>query len=139
MAEVLPVPILGDVFQDVRADQRTMRVSFHQGAGMLVVSLWSGGLCRASFRMAAGEVGRLSTMLADIAGKVPHEPDAEPYEPDTEPHEPDAEPYEPDTEPHELATKLDEPGTETEKNAPESGGDDEPGGSGTAESGHVGT
>jgi hypothetical protein len=118
MAEVLPVPILGDVFQDVRADQRTMRVSFHQGAGMLVVSLWSGGLCRASFRMAAGEVGRLSTMLADIAGKVPHEPDTEPYE---------------------LATKLDEPGTETEKNAPESGGDDEPGGSGTAESGHVGT
>jgi hypothetical protein len=125
MAEVLPVPILGDVFQDVRADQRTMRVSFHQGAGMLVVSLWSGGLCRASFRMAAGEVGRLSTMLADIAGKVPHEPGTEPHEPDTEPHE--------------LATKLDEPGTETEKNAPESGGDDEPGGSGTAESGHVGT
>jgi hypothetical protein len=95
MAEVLPMPILGDVFQDVRADQRTMRVSFHQREGMLVVSLWSGGLCRASFRLAAGEVGRLSTMLADIAGKMPAEP--------------------------------------------ESGGDDEPDGSDTAESGHVGT
>jgi hypothetical protein len=75
MAEVLPVPNPGDVFQDVRADQRTMRVSFHQREGTLVVSLWSGGLCRASFRLAAGEIGRLSTMLAEMARKMPAEPE----------------------------------------------------------------
>jgi hypothetical protein len=103
MAEVLPLPNLGDVFRDVRADQRTMRVSFHQGAGMLVVSLWSGGQCRASFRLASDEIGRLSATLAEFAGKMPPEPGTEPEKPD-------------------LASVV----------------DDKPGGSGTAEFGHVG-
>jgi hypothetical protein len=71
MGEVLPMPAVGDVFADVRGDDRTMRVSYHQDRGVVVVSLWAGVLCRGSFRLAAGDVGRLVELLSGIA--VPHD------------------------------------------------------------------
>jgi hypothetical protein len=66
MGEVLPMPTVGDVFQDVRGDDRTMRVSYHQDRGVMVVSLWAGPVCRGSFRLAADEIGRLAALLSDI-------------------------------------------------------------------------
>jgi hypothetical protein len=66
MGEVLPMPTVGDVFTDVRDDDRTMRVSYHADRGVVVVSLWLGPVCRGSFRMADGDVHRLISMLSEI-------------------------------------------------------------------------
>ena len=60
------MPTVGDVFQDVRGDDRTMRVSYHQDRGVMVVSLWAGPVCRGSFRLPAEEIGRLAALLSDI-------------------------------------------------------------------------
>ncbi|MEV4483074.1 hypothetical protein [Micromonospora coxensis] len=66
MGEVLPMPGFGDLFTDTRGDERTMRVSYHRERAAVVLSLWSGAVCRGSFRMAAGDVGRLRALLAAI-------------------------------------------------------------------------
>jgi hypothetical protein len=66
MGELLPMPRVGDVFSDVRAADRTMRVSWHAEAGdggQVVVSLWSGRDCRASFRLPVADVPRLIETL----------------------------------------------------------------------------
>ena len=66
MGEVLPLPSIGDVFVDVRGDDRTLRVSYHADGGVVVVSLWAGAACRGSFRMGTDDVGRLLSVLADV-------------------------------------------------------------------------
>jgi hypothetical protein len=74
MAEVVPLPNPGDVFTDVRGGDRGMRVSYHQDAGVLVISLWSGRTCRATFQLAGAEASRLAALLAEIsAGSGPVE------------------------------------------------------------------
>jgi len=60
------MPTVGDIFRDVRGDDRTMRVSYHQDRGVVVVSLWAGAVCRGSFRLAADDVGALVTLLSGI-------------------------------------------------------------------------
>ncbi|MET7748358.1 hypothetical protein [Micromonospora sp. NPDC005367] len=67
MGEVLPMPGLGDLFADSRGEDRMMRVSYHPEREAVVLSLWSGGACRASFRMPRGELPRLLSLLAGIA------------------------------------------------------------------------
>jgi hypothetical protein len=74
MGEVRPMPAVGDVFTDVRAGGRTMRVSHHPDQGVVVVSLWAGGLCRGSFRLAADDAGR----LAELLGGLPPAPTSPP-------------------------------------------------------------
>src|SRR5437763_7869161 len=77
MGEVLPLPSIGDVFVDVRGDDRTLRVSYHADGGVVVVSLWAGAACRGSFRMGTDDVGRLLSVLAEVrdsldaAGEAP--------------------------------------------------------------------
>ncbi|MFJ8689496.1 hypothetical protein [Micromonospora wenchangensis] len=72
MGEVLPMPSFGDLFTDVRGDDRTMRVSYHPERGAVVLSLWSGTTCRGSFRMAVDDVSRLRTVLAEVeASRTP--------------------------------------------------------------------
>jgi hypothetical protein len=66
MGEVLPMPAFGDLFTDVRGDDRRMRVSYHGDRGVVVVSLWSGEVCRGSFRLAAGDVRGLIAILTEI-------------------------------------------------------------------------
>jgi len=60
------MPTVGDIFRDVRGDDRTMRVSYHQDRGVVVVSLWAGTVCRGSFRLSAADVGTLATLLSGI-------------------------------------------------------------------------
>ena len=60
------MPRRGDVFTDVRGDDRTMRVSYHHDREVVVVSLWAGPVCRGSFRMAATEVDRLIATLGEM-------------------------------------------------------------------------
>jgi hypothetical protein len=43
-----------------------MRVSYHADQKAVVVSLWVGTVCRATFRMAAGDLGKLMSMLNAI-------------------------------------------------------------------------
>ena len=60
------MPTVGDIFLDVRGDDRSMRVSYHQDRGVVVVSLWAGPVCRGSFRLPADDVGRLIGLLSEI-------------------------------------------------------------------------
>lgn len=69
MAEVLPLPRLGDVFGDVRDGDRGMRISYHQDREVLVISLWAGGTCRATFQLAKDDAGRLSTLLKTLVAE----------------------------------------------------------------------
>ena len=86
MAEVLPLPNPGDVFADIRADGRAMRVSYHPDADVLVISLWSGRTCRATFQLAGSELSRLSALVAGLADTVPAPQQApEASAPDREP------------------------------------------------------
>ncbi|MDG4825761.1 hypothetical protein O7635_28270 [Asanoa sp. WMMD1127] len=63
MGEVYPFPGVGDTFDDVRDGGRTMRVSVHTDRDMVVLSLWSGVFCRASFRLAVADAERLRAAL----------------------------------------------------------------------------
>jgi hypothetical protein len=81
MGEVLPMPAVGDVFADVRGDDRTMRVSYHHDRGVVVVSLWAGVVCRGSFRLAAGDAGRLVELLSAVAAPAGTEAAAGPKAP----------------------------------------------------------
>lgn len=77
MGEVLPMPTVGDVFLDVRGDDRTMRVSYHQDRGVVVVSLWAGAACRGSFRLAADDAGRLAAFLSGVVSPAAATDDTE--------------------------------------------------------------
>jgi hypothetical protein len=62
------VPREGEVFLDARGGARTLRVSWHQGAGrdeagIVVLSLWRGGVCVGTFRLLAEEVPDLVEAL----------------------------------------------------------------------------
>jgi hypothetical protein len=85
MGELLPMPRVGDVFADVRAADRTMRVSWHAEAGdggQVVVSLWSGRDCRASFRLPAADVPRLIETLAQAIPTPDTKPNGDTEPPD---------------------------------------------------------
>ncbi|MFI6496310.1 hypothetical protein [Nonomuraea typhae] len=71
MSEVVPLPSFGEVFFDARGQERCLRVTWHEGT--LVLSLWRGEMCTASFRMPMDDVGRLLDTLdegfAEAAGE----------------------------------------------------------------------
>jgi hypothetical protein len=67
MGEIRSMPVRGDVFADARGGDRTMRVSHHVDQGVVVLSLWLGPVCRASFRLVADDVERLVTALSGAA------------------------------------------------------------------------
>jgi hypothetical protein len=73
MAEVVslpPVPRIGDTFIDARGGGRMMRVSLHPERGVVVVSMWAGTTCRASFQLPADSASR----LAELLGPAPCDP-----------------------------------------------------------------
>jgi hypothetical protein len=51
------------MFIDARGDGRTMRVSLHPERGVVVVSLWAGTTCRASFQLPTDDAGRLADLI----------------------------------------------------------------------------
>ncbi|MGN9844663.1 hypothetical protein ACTMTI_41705 [Nonomuraea sp. H19] len=83
MSEVVPLPSFGEVFFDARGQERCLRVTWHEGT--LVLSLWRGEMCTASFRMPMEDVGRLLDTLdegfAEATGEQPvvpaHDPGTE--------------------------------------------------------------
>ena len=63
MATARPLPETGSVFLDARGGDRALRVSWHAEAGLVVLSLWHGNVCGASFRLAVDEVPDLIETL----------------------------------------------------------------------------
>jgi hypothetical protein len=51
------------MFIDARGDGRTMRVSLHPERGVVVLSLWAGTTCRASFQLPLDDATRLVDLL----------------------------------------------------------------------------
>lgn len=75
MSEVVPLPSFGEVFFDARGQDRVLRVTWHDGT--LVLSLWRGEMCTASFRMPMNDVGRLiDTLDEGFTEASGHEQDA---------------------------------------------------------------
>ena len=66
MADLLPLPRLGESFVDARGENRSMRVSLHPERGLVVFSIWAGQACRASFQLPLDEVIRLSEVLDSV-------------------------------------------------------------------------
>ena len=60
---VRPLPETGSIFLDARGGDRALRVSWHQDAGLVVLSLWRDNVCAGSFRLAIDEVPELIEML----------------------------------------------------------------------------
>ncbi|MET7392367.1 hypothetical protein ABZS66_02575 [Dactylosporangium sp. NPDC005572] len=63
MGELVALPKSGDVFEDVRGHDRTMRVTCHPQQGTVVVSLWVDKICRASFQLLEADLPRLRSAL----------------------------------------------------------------------------
>lgn len=63
MHGAVPVTATGEVFLDARGDGRALRVTWHDRAGIMVLSLWRGQVCAATFRLAADEVPALVDLL----------------------------------------------------------------------------
>ncbi|GGO74899.1 hypothetical protein GCM10012289_48660 [Nonomuraea cavernae] len=74
------MPSFGEVFFDARGQERCLRVTWHEGT--LVLSLWRGEMCTASFRMPMDDVGRLLDTLddgyAEASGEQPAVPEQDP-------------------------------------------------------------
>ncbi len=56
---------LGSMFLDPRGDDRALRVSWHQDAEVVVLSIWRDNVCAASFRLDIDEVPDLIAMLRE--------------------------------------------------------------------------
>ncbi|RYB89245.1 hypothetical protein EUA06_17395 [Nocardioides glacieisoli] len=56
-------PRTGSVFLDPRGEDRTLRVTWHQDAQLVVLSLWRDNVCAGTFRLAADEVPDLIALL----------------------------------------------------------------------------
>ena len=63
MAAVRPLPELGSIYLDARGGERALRVSWHHESGLVVLSLWRGGVCGGSFRLSVEEVPALIELL----------------------------------------------------------------------------
>jgi hypothetical protein len=79
MAAVRPLPRTGSIFFDARGKDRALRVSWHEEADLVVVSLWRENVCAGSFRLPADDVPDLIDTLVDAmrhrgTAMAPHPP-----------------------------------------------------------------
>lgn len=63
MATARTLPKTGSVFLDARGGDRALRATWHQEAGVVVLSLWRDNVCAGSFRLRIDEVPELIDML----------------------------------------------------------------------------
>ena len=57
------IPRTGSVFLDPRGEDRSLRVTWHQEAQVVVLSLWRDNVCAGTFRLTADEVPDLIGLL----------------------------------------------------------------------------
>jgi hypothetical protein len=65
MTAARPLAETGSIFLDARGTERAMRVSWHQEAGIVVLSLWRENVCTGTFRLHADEVPALIDLLRE--------------------------------------------------------------------------
>ncbi len=71
-SDAAPLPRLGEVFFDVRGSSRSMRLSWYADTGVAVFSIWQGGMCTGTFRLAIGDLPRMVEILqAGPHGRAP--------------------------------------------------------------------
>jgi hypothetical protein len=92
-SDAAPLPRLGEVFFDVRGNSRSMRLSWYADTGVAVLSIWQGGMCTGTFRLAIADLPRMVETLqrgpggkrpdwdGDVAGQAPAEAPGRPLEP----------------------------------------------------------
>jgi hypothetical protein len=69
-AEVVALPVSGEILADARGGDRWMRVTWHDEADLVVLSLWRGDGCVATFRLAPGQVPQLvNDLVAGLAAR----------------------------------------------------------------------
>ncbi len=56
MPKARPLPESGSIHLDARGGDRALRISWHQEAGLVVLSLWRDNVCTGSVRLAVDEV-----------------------------------------------------------------------------------
>jgi hypothetical protein len=74
------LPTGGEIFLDERGSHRTLRLSWHDEDGLVVLSLWRAGLCTGTFRLAIDEVPDLIAVLRrglDASYRATHDEVAE--------------------------------------------------------------
>lgn len=76
MDPIVALPAHGDVFTDARGEGRAMRLSWYGDGDLLVMSLWRGGMCVATFRLAREDVAVLvGSLVARLVDARPSAPD----------------------------------------------------------------
>jgi len=69
-AEVVALPVSGGILPDARGGDRWMRVTWHDEADLVVLSLWRGDACVATFRLSPDQVPLLANDLVEgLAGR----------------------------------------------------------------------
>ena len=70
-SDAAPLPRLGEVFFDVRGNSRSMRLSWYADTGVAVFSIWQGGMCTGTFRLAIADLPRMvETLRRGPAGQA---------------------------------------------------------------------
>ncbi len=67
MPGATPLPKQGDVFFDYRRPDRSLRLSRHPDAGVVVLSIWNGGVCQATFQLPGDQVELFAEALRNTA------------------------------------------------------------------------
>ena len=70
-SDAAPLPRLGEVFFDVRGNSRSMRLSWYADTGVAVLSIWQGGMCTGTFRLAIADLPRMVETLQRGPGGQP--------------------------------------------------------------------
>ena len=65
LATTPALPTQGEVFDDVRGEGRTLRVSWHGIDGVVVLSMWRQSECTGSFRLPVSDLPDLLRALTD--------------------------------------------------------------------------
>ena len=63
MTRARPLPRTGGVLLDPRGEDRSLRVSWHPEADVVVLSLWRDNLCAGTFRLPIDDVPALINLL----------------------------------------------------------------------------
>lgn len=63
MSAVVPVPEGTEIFLDARGGARSLRVTWHREAEVMLLSVWRDNVCVSSFRMSIEEVPALIESL----------------------------------------------------------------------------
>ncbi len=69
MREVTPLPTQGAVFFDAREHGRSLRVAFHPGEAVYVLSLWRYDTCLQTFRLPAESAPELVQAIVEALAK----------------------------------------------------------------------